>query len=83
MRSVAALAVGCNQQPFLAQRETMDRIHVVRVDAGQTLLVGHGAVAVALAASPWNIERVDSGAAVGLGKDFMRIAMATCAGMIL
>ena len=45
VRSVAALAVGRNQQALLAERETVDRVHVVRIDAGQALL---GAMAPSL-----------------------------------
>ena len=79
VRSVATLAIGSDQQAFLAQCITVDRIHVVRIDAGQALLRGHCAVAVALAARPGDVERVDCGPRVGLRIDFMRAAVTACA----
>ena len=82
VRSVAALAIGRDQQAFLAQREAVNRIHVVRIDAGQALLRGHGAVAVALAAGLGHVQRIDGGAGVSLGKDLVRIAVAAGAGML-
>src|SRR6516164_8166181 len=50
VRSVAALAVGCHEETLFAEREAVDRIHVVRIDARQSLLGGHCTVAMALAA---------------------------------
>ena len=38
VRSMTALAVGGDQKAFLAESKTVDRVHVVRVDARQTLL---------------------------------------------
>jgi len=50
VRSVAALAVRCNQQSLLAQREAMNRIHVVRENARQALFRCHRAITVTLSA---------------------------------
>jgi hypothetical protein len=61
----------------------MDRVHVVRIDARQTFLAGHGAVAVALATGLRDVERVNGGAGVGLRKDLMRISVTAGAGMLL
>lgn len=82
MRSVAALAIGRYQQAFLAQRETVDRVHVVRIDAGQTLLCGHCSVAVALATGLGDIERIYRRSRVGLRKDLVCVAVAACAGVL-
>ena len=81
--SVAALAIGCDQQAFLVECEAMNRIHVVRIDAGQTLLRSHGPIAVALAAGLRHIERIDGRTSIRLGEDLMRIAMTARARMLL
>ena len=82
VRSVATLAVGCDEKAFLAEREAVDRVHVVRIDAGQALFGRHGAVTVALAAGFWHVERIDGRAGIGLGEDLVRVAVAAGAGML-
>ena len=82
VRAVAALAVGRHQQAFLAEREPVNRIDVVRVDAGQSMLARHAVVAVALAAGLGHVKRINGRARVGLGKDFVRIAVAARARML-
>ena len=47
VRAVAALAVGRHQQPFLAERESVNGIDVVRVDTRQAVLARHAVIAVA------------------------------------
>ena len=68
VRSMAALAVGRDQQALLAESEAVDRIHVVCVNAGQALLCCHGAVTVALAAGLRNVKRINSRTRVRLGE---------------
>lgn len=55
VRTVTALAVGGDKQALLTQCEAVDRIHVMRVNAGQALLGGHRAIAMALSAGFWNV----------------------------
>ena len=38
VRSMTALAVSRDEEAFLAESETVYRVHVVRINAGQTLL---------------------------------------------
>ena len=83
MRSVAALAVGRHQQPLFAQRKPVNRIDVVWIDAGQAVFARHAIVAVALAAGLGHIERINRRARVGLGKDFVGVAVAARARMLL
>ena len=82
VRSVAALAVRGNQQSFLAQREAVNRIHVVREDAGQALFRCHRAITVTLSAGLWDIQRVDRRTGVCLREDFVRIAVTARAGVL-
>ena len=60
----------------------MDRIHVVRVDAGQSLSGGHGSVAVALAAGLGYVERIYRRACVRLREDLMSVTVTTGARML-
>jgi hypothetical protein len=83
MRAVAALAVGSHQQPLFAERKAVDRIDVVGVNAGQAVFARHAIVAMALAAGLGHVERIDGRTRVGLGKDFVRIAVAARARMFL
>ena len=82
VRAVAALAVGCDQQAFLAEREAVNRIHVERVDVGQAVLLGEIGASVACAAGLGNVERVDVRSRVVFGKDVVGDAVATGAGVV-
>jgi len=81
--TVTALAVGRNQQALFAQGKAVDRVHVVRIDAGEALLRRHRPIAMTLAAGLGNVERIDGRARIGLGKDLVCVAVAACAGMLL
>lgn len=81
MRAVATLAIGSHQQTFFAQRKAVDRIHVVRVDAGQSLSGGHGAITVALSAGLGYVERINRRSCVGLREDLVSITVTTGARM--
>ena len=59
--SVATLAVGCYKKAFFAQRESVNRIDVFGIDAGQAMLLRHSLVAVAIATGSWDIQRIDGG----------------------
>lgn len=83
VRPVAALAVGSNQQTLFAQREAMDGVNVIWIDAGKSVFTGHTVVAVTLAAGFGHVERVDSRTRIGLGEYFVRVAVAAGAGMLL
>ena len=79
---MAALAVRRHQQPLLAQRKSVDGVDVHRIDVGQAVLLRHRVVAVAGAAGARNIQRIDRRAGIVLGKDGMRVSVATGAGML-
>ena len=81
MRPVAALAIGCHQQPFIAERKPVDGIHIQRVDVGQAMLFGHHRIVVASAAGARNVQGIDRRPGIALGKDGMGISMATGAGI--
>lgn len=82
MRSVTTLAVRGDEQALFAEREPVNRIHVVREHAGQAVLSSLAAVAVAFSAGRGHVEGIDGGAGVSLGKDGVRIAVATGARML-
>ena len=81
VRSVAALAIGRDEQAFLAECEAVNRIHVVRIDARKALLCRHGAIAMALPTGFRDIQRINGGAGICLGKNLVGVSVAACAGM--
>ena len=82
VRAVAALAVGRDQQAFLGQRRSVNRIDVGRKDIGEAVLLRHAVFAVAGAAGLGHVQRIDGGPLVILGKNGVRVAVATGAGML-
>ncbi len=83
VRSVAALAIGRDQQSFLAERKAVDRVYIQRINAGQPMLLRHALLAVTCAAGTRNVERIDRGPGIALGEDGMCVSMTTGAWMIL
>lgn len=82
VRAVAALAIRGHQQSFFAEREAMDGVDVIGIDAGESVLLRHSAGAVAGAAGLRDVERIDGGAGVGLGENAMSVAVTAGAGML-
>lgn len=64
MRPVAALAVGGNQQAFLAEREPVNGVDVGGINAVESMLLGHAVGTVAGTACFRNIQRIDGGTGV-------------------
>jgi len=69
VRSVATFTVCRHQQAFLADSVSVDGIHVLRIDIGQVVLLGHRRVSMAFAAGGRNVERIDFRFWIVLGKD--------------
>ena len=82
MRSVAIWQLAATSRSFLAQGKPVDRVHVVWIDAGEAMFLGHAIIAVAGPAGLGNIERIYGRPRVALGIDLVRVSMAACAGMI-
>ena len=83
VRSVAALAIGRHQQAFLAQRESVNRVHVQRIHARQPVLLRHALSAVAVAAGLRHIQRIHRRTRVRLRKNRVRVPVAARARMLL
>src|SRR5665213_246736 len=82
VRAMTALAIRRHQQAFFAQSKTVNRIDVLGIDARQSMLLRHSLIAVALSASVWNIQWVNSRARVSLGKNLVGAAATARARMI-
>jgi len=61
----------------------VNRVDVLGIDARQPVLLRHSVRAMALAASVGNIQRVDTGSRICLGKNLVRAAMTARAWMVL
>lgn len=82
VRTVAALAVGGDEQSFFVERVTVNRVDVLGKYLGEAMLLGHAVVTVALSAGLRDIERIDGRFGVALGDDGMRVTVATGARML-
>jgi len=82
VRLMAALAIGRHQQTLFADRVTVNRVHVERIDVRHAELFGLVRIAVTGAAGARDVQRIDGRALVILGKNFVGVAVATGAGLI-
>lgn len=82
MRSVTALTVCRDEETFLADGVSVDGVHVLRIDIGEMVLLGHRRIPMTLAAGGGYVERVDGGLGIVLGENGVGSAVAGGAGMV-